>query len=234
MRVFTYTASYRKDSNTERIIDLIINLIREKESVIEYRHSAKCDHIHECIGCENCFKNGLCVLDKTDAMGKIKSELFDSDVILLGSPVYAAMVSGNMKKLIDRLSYYLHTFFFRGKLIIPILSASGNSLLDTNAYIKKIAESWGGIVPFSILFTVDAPNMLEMPAFMQDVLPGYADEIIEYVVNGKKKRASEYQEKYYLQLKRFYSLPGDDAERMYWRESGLLDYTSFQEVLDVD
>lgn len=232
MKIFTYSASYRDNSNTQKIIKYIVENIEKKENVIWFNHTAENDKISQCKGCENCFRNGNCLLDENDDMKKIKQEMLDADIIMLGSPVYSAMVSGNMKILIDRLSYYLHTLQLRGKIIVPVLSASGNSLLETNNYFKKIVESWGGIVPFSILFTVDAPNMLDSKSFMEHIVPKYVDEIREYGTYIKKKSVSEYQERYFANLKHLYSIPSENAEYAYWKESGMLNFKNFQEVID--
>ena len=129
-------------------------------------------------------------------------------------------------------SYYLHLLTLRGKIIIPIISSSSNSLIETNEYLVRIAESWGGSVPFSILFTVDAPNMIESKSFTDIMIKEYAHCLLDYCVGKQYLKASDYQEIYYNQLKKSYFIPNLSAEYLYWKNNGLLNYKNYQEILD--
>lgn len=234
MKIFVYNSSRKEKSSTEVVIKQFIKFISEELNIECDNYNAINCKISQCQGCEKCFKFGFCPLDKVDFMEKIKMNLKKADVIILGTPVYSAMVSGNMKNMIDRLSYYLHRFEFRKKIIIPVISASGNSLIDTNVYFKKIIESWGAFVPFSIMFTVDAPNMLKSEEFMNEKLKIYAKKIVNYY-NGKEKiTASDYQELYFKQLKKIYSIPTDTYEFRYWDNYNLNKYSTYQEIIDTE
>ncbi len=234
MKICVYNSSRKNNSSTELVIKQLIKYISKEKNVECDIYNARNSEIKQCEGCEKCFKCGFCPLDKIDSMGKIKKSLKNADVIILGTPVYSAMVSGNMKIMIDRLSYFLHRFEFRHKIIIPVISASGNSLIDTNAYFKKIIESWGAFVPFSIMFTVDVPNMLKSDKFMNELLRNYADGIVKYCNREEKITASDYQELYFEQLKKIYSIPADTFEFRYWDSNNLTKYSSYQEIINAE
>jgi multimeric flavodoxin WrbA len=56
--------------------------------------------ISPCIGCFNCQKGRKCIFD--DDMNGIYEALRWCDVLVLGSPVYMGMVSGQLKVMMDR------------------------------------------------------------------------------------------------------------------------------------
>lgn len=146
MKIFTYSASRRKESNTKKVMDYIVKQMQDDLQNIEHiSYAASEIEIKQCIGCCRCFASGRCILDEKDHFDKLKQDLLDSQVIILGTPVYSAMVSGDMKIFIDRMSSFLHTMPLCSKIVILVISASGNSLIETNLYFKKIIESWGGI-----------------------------------------------------------------------------------------
>lgn len=82
------------------------------------------------------------------------------------------------------------------------------------------------------MFSVDAPNMLETENFNHDILPNYINEIEQYVLKRKPRYSSDYQESYFKNLKKMYMIPRNNAEYMYWKDSGLLYKQSFQQVID--
>lgn len=100
-------------------------------------------HILDCIGCTNCFINGTCRLDEQDDMGKVKRALLEADLVIFGSPVYFHCVSGGMKRMIDRLSYWTHTMELTGKLGITIATSGGNGLEYVSEYLKKFYDYVG-------------------------------------------------------------------------------------------
>ncbi len=57
-------------------------------------------NIKHCTGCEGCYKDGVCIVkdDMTDLYEKID----EAKVLVLASPLYFYMVSGDMKTFIDR------------------------------------------------------------------------------------------------------------------------------------
>lgn len=63
-----------------------------------------------CRGCKNCFNTGKCPLDLKDSGKLLKDSMIEADFIIFLSPVYAHNVSGDIKNIIDRLSYWLHLF----------------------------------------------------------------------------------------------------------------------------
>lgn len=59
------------------------------------------------MGCSNCFSKTSCVLDKDDDMSMLKEKMINADLIILGSPVYAHHITGDLMIFIDWISYWL-------------------------------------------------------------------------------------------------------------------------------
>jgi multimeric flavodoxin WrbA len=61
-------------------------------------------------GCQACYKcqtpEGRCV--QTDAMAPLYDEIYSSDAVVIGSPIYIVQVTGQTKIFIDRLFAFLY------------------------------------------------------------------------------------------------------------------------------
>ncbi|EHI99458.1 NADPH-dependent FMN reductase [Clostridium sp. DL-VIII] len=103
MKVIGINGSARKDGNTSIIIKEIFSQLNKNgiETELIDLGNAK---INGCIGCGNCFKNkdNKCVF-KNDIVNECIEKMIEADGIILGSPVYFADVSANMKALLERI-----------------------------------------------------------------------------------------------------------------------------------
>lgn len=236
MKIISLLGSRREaKSNTAELLNMFVQelqLLSPKETIEHSCYSPIDLKILDCIGCESCFKHGICKLDPKDSFVDIKQQINDSDVVMIGTPVYAGTVSGDLKRLIDRLSYWCHILPLIGKYGIPIVTASSNHLLETSGYLRRIMETWGLCIPFEICCTVDDPPMLRNDYFREQTLKQFA---LEFMVEFEKKSlgASGYQEKYFEALGRVYGSiePSESVESAYWRDNGYFEFTNFNELL---
>lgn len=131
IRLFVYSGSCNVHSTTQMIAKALVETIAEvtQTRIVVNEYAGHHTHIGECIGCTQCFIRGNCVLDSTDDMREIREKMMAADCIIMGSPVYFHAVSGNMKKLMDRLSYWTHTMELTGKLGIVIATSGGNGMI---------------------------------------------------------------------------------------------------------
>ena len=231
IKVFAYIGSKRKNSNTLRAVQYFIDCIGQLRPVEAEIHTAADFGLLECQGCCCCFRDGVCPNDKKDGFDELKKHMLEADVILVGTPVYSASVSGSMKIFMDRLSSWLHLMPLCGKPVIPVITASGNSIIETNAYMKKILESWGGFVPYSVMCTVDAPAMLDSEEFQKKQLPKQAEKLVSYLTGEEPIFSSKYQDMYFLNLRGIYLHPSEGAEYRYWHENNMMNFRSFSEML---
>lgn len=102
MKVLFISGSPRKRSNTDYLLEIT-------KSVTGGDFIKLSDYsINPCNSCRVCLKHKECIVK--DDMELIYPMLFESDVIVLGSPVYFNNVSAQMKAFMDR------TWCIRGKL----------------------------------------------------------------------------------------------------------------------
>jgi multimeric flavodoxin WrbA len=238
MNVFAYVASrHNPVSNTERLLTLLLAKLKlqlsEKIEVIHFNPMTL--QQENCLGCESCFNSGYCTLDRTDSFDKIKRMMMSSDLLIFGTPVYGATVSGDMKTFIDRLSYWCHLMPLAGRYGVPIVTASTNNAIETAIYLRNVMEFLGLCVPCTIPCTVDAPAMLDDSHFTEQTLVEYSRKITSYYLNSTLTTSST-QERYFQGLKRMY---GDitqkySAEASYWKEHGYLNYNNFSDLINVN
>ena len=98
MKVLGINASPHKNGNTAYALRYALS--RLEEAGIETEHIALVDEeIHCCQGCFSC-RDGECVHD--DDMQSVINAMRQCDCLLLASPVYMGMVTGQMKTMMDR------------------------------------------------------------------------------------------------------------------------------------
>ncbi len=107
MKVLGINGSPRKDGNTSILIQTVFNeLIKEgiETELIQLSENK----VEGCKACRACHKNRnkQCVITD-DFFNECLAKMIASDGIILGSPVYSAGVTSQMKALIDRASMVL-------------------------------------------------------------------------------------------------------------------------------
>ena len=102
MKVVAFNGSARLDGNTAILLKAVLSELEREGVQTELIQLAK-EHLQGCGACFRCFKqkDGRCSVD-TDPVNEYIAKMAASDGILLGSPVYFADVTANMKALIER------------------------------------------------------------------------------------------------------------------------------------
>jgi multimeric flavodoxin WrbA len=105
MKVLAFNCSPRKDGNTAILINHVFREL-EQEGLETELVQLSGKKIHGCIACNKCFKNKdqRCSVND-DFANECIEKMIKADGIILGSPVYFADVTSEMKALIDRAGY---------------------------------------------------------------------------------------------------------------------------------
>ena len=105
MKVLAFNGSPRKDGNTAILINHVFREL-EKEGLETELVQLSGKKIHGCIACYKCFENKdqRCSV-KDDFANECIEKMIKADGIILGSPVYFADVTAEMKALIDRAGF---------------------------------------------------------------------------------------------------------------------------------
>lgn len=99
MKILGISGSPHEDGSTAYSVKYALDILVYEGFDTNYISLAGKD-IHPCVGCWTCTKTGKCVFD--DDMTEIKDAMVDCDGLILGSPVYYGLVSGQTKVMMDR------------------------------------------------------------------------------------------------------------------------------------
>jgi len=102
MKVVAFNGSARLDGNTAILLTTVLAELNREGIQTELVQLAR-EHLQGCGACFRCFKqkDERCSVD-TDPVNDYIAKMAAADGILLGSPVYFADITANMKALIER------------------------------------------------------------------------------------------------------------------------------------
>ncbi len=102
MKVLAINGSARRDGNTAILIEAVFSELR-REGIETEMIQLGGKPLRGCMACMGCYrnKNGRCVVED-DLFNECLVKMKAADGIILGSPIYVADVSAEMKALIDR------------------------------------------------------------------------------------------------------------------------------------
>lgn len=142
LKVIAFNGSPRKDGNTSHLLRMVLEELELSGIQTEEIHvGAK--QIQGCLGCMQCFsnKNGHCVLNN-DSVNEWLDKMGAADGIILGSPVYCADLSGQIKTFMDRTSLVAcaNDYMFKRKVGAAVVavrrSGSVHTFHSLNAYFN--------------------------------------------------------------------------------------------------
>lgn len=100
MKIFALNGSFRKEGNTDIIIEKILAGGAAQGAEIEKVFVDDLE-INSCQGCLECRAEGIC--RQQDHLHEVVSKLEEADTIIVGSPIYGNYMTGQLKILFDRL-----------------------------------------------------------------------------------------------------------------------------------
>jgi len=132
MRILGINGSPRKKGNTQKLLKLALKSSKIDDIKLIHLVDYK---ILPCDGCSTCWNTKKCPID--DDLEDIIRELINSDVIVIGSPVYYGTVSAQMKAFIDRSG--------------ELLGSRGHPLKGKVGGALSVARRWGYITTLTAL-----------------------------------------------------------------------------------
>ena len=113
MRILGIQGSPRKDGNSNYLLSYFLETAEkklraetEKIHIIDY-------NIKPCIGCYVCEKERSCNIDD-DLKREIFPNIFNSDLVVISSPIYFANIPSHLKTLIDRAQeFWIKRYIFK-------------------------------------------------------------------------------------------------------------------------
>jgi multimeric flavodoxin WrbA len=124
MKIVSIIGSHRKNGNTEMILKGFDKEFKAME-IPDYRnkiYNISEMNIYPCRSCNKCKKRNNCIIE--DDFGKVALKMIQSDLIIMGSPVYFSDVSAQIKALFDRTYSLWHKKMLKGKNIILVATCA--------------------------------------------------------------------------------------------------------------
>ncbi|NHJ49612.1 MAG: flavodoxin family protein [Asgard group archaeon] len=115
--------SPRKNGNTEIMIDEVLAGAKDAGAVIDKISLYDLD-ISPCIGCNSCKDNGTCSIK--DDMSIVYDKMRESDVFIMGTPIYYWGPTGQFKSFFDRLLAATRQGIIKGKKVILTIPLGGS------------------------------------------------------------------------------------------------------------
>lgn len=182
MKTTVILASPHKQGNTAFFINEIIKVLGKTEvkwyNLYDMSYSG-------CRACYYCKKHEDCIID--DDMTEVYKDIKESDLIIMGTPIYFAAETGEMKKFMDRLYAFVdgnRNPKVTGKDFI-LITASG----APGQVYKPVAERISGI--FKNFFGFNEIGTFCFGGLMRTLTaPEHTDEIAQLhkVINEFKER----------------------------------------------
>lgn len=133
-------------SNTVTMTRDFLDMVKQYNKNVEYEIISLGDmRVEPCHGCWACMKVGQCVY-KNDDLQKITQKILESDLLVIGSPVYVNQISAQTKTLIDRTFMWVHLSRLIGKPVVTALTTGNDGLRMTEVYLSAVTTMMGGIV----------------------------------------------------------------------------------------
>lgn len=228
VKVFIFNGSLNRNSTTDYLIKNFLNKLKQNSDIELSTYYLKNKEISNCIGCSRCFQNKECVLDDKDCFDKVRAEMLDSDIIIIGTPIYANNVTGYCKTFIDRISSWCHIFKLIGKREVIITTTSNSGLDEVNNYLYKVM-SYLGLADIEVIsHQLNKDNINRT----LDEIDYISSKLINNIKNNEKLKFSKLSEESFERLKEFYlSENANINEKKYWEETGMITCESLDKII---
>ena len=148
MKVVGINGSSRRAGNTSIILKTVFKEL-EKQGIETELIQLGGQSIRGCMACMKCFEmqNGKCVI-QNDCFNDIVAKMIQADGVILGSPVYCADVTPEMKALLDRGALVSHAnggALLKHKVtgaVTAVRRSGGLHAFDTMNHFLHITESF--------------------------------------------------------------------------------------------
>lgn len=161
-------------------------------------------------------------------MNILKNRMINSQIIIFASPVYLWQVPSNMKKIIDRITYWTHIFQLIGKIGICINVSSGNGNKMVADYLQFVMEILGTSVISNI--SLQEKEMIN-EAVYNSIIWAESKKILNKIKNSQFD-FSLRQEEAYIALRKDMMNPANNKryEKEFWFRNKYFDCIGFKEL----
>jgi len=156
MKVIGFNGSPRKEGNTSIAIKTVFKALEDEGIETEMMHIAE-KPVYGCRACGTCKKtgDGFCIID-SDILNDCVKKMYESDGIIIGSPVYFGSVTPQVKSLIDRSGYCSRAggFLLKRKVCAGVIAVRRQGAVETLHQINNLFLINQAIIPCSIYWNM--------------------------------------------------------------------------------
>lgn len=153
MQVLGIIGSPRIGGNTEVLVDEVLAGAKEAGASVERVILNKLD-IKPCQACNSCYKTGHCA--QKDDMESLLEKMVQSDLWILGTPIYWWGPTAQFKAFLDRWYHPKHQEF-KGKKVIIVIPLGG----EHERYARHtvgLLEDVLNYLNIKLIYTIIAPG----------------------------------------------------------------------------
>ncbi|WP_051259754.1 flavodoxin family protein [Peptoniphilus mikwangii] len=132
MKILAIMGSSRKNSNTDKFLELFVKKFKLQEEDLE-KYTLRDLNYDGCISCYGCGRVPKCVVK--DDLTEIYSKIEEADLIIVSTPIYFNSVSSLTKQFIDRTQVYWSRKFILK--LGPIKEKYGIALINGGAFNQE-------------------------------------------------------------------------------------------------
>src|SRR3989304_5821108 len=156
MKVLAINGSPRKEGNTRIALGIVLEEL-EKEGIKTEIFQLGGNLVRGCTACYKCFetKDGYCAT-KDDVINECLKKMYESEGIIIGSPVYFGSVTTEVKALIDRggLCARAGNYLLKRKVgasVIAVRRQGATNVFDQINYLYALNQM---IIPSSVYWNM--------------------------------------------------------------------------------
>ncbi|BCN29276.1 flavodoxin family protein [Anaeromicropila herbilytica] len=164
MKVLGINGSARKNGNTALIMNMVFEELEKNEIETELIQFGK-NIIQPCKGCFVCKGKKECIIHN-DIFEDCFQKMVEADGILLGSPVYSADISANMKAFLERAGVVVATNpgllkYKVGASVAAVRRGGGLNAIDTmNHFLLNKEVFIAGSTYWNMVYGKDVGDVL--------------------------------------------------------------------------
>lgn len=139
-RILLFNGSPHPDGNTAQALGVVAKEL-ESRGIGTKLIQLGGKPIRGCMGCRQCWQrmDRRCII-KTDPLNAYLEEMIASDGFVIGSPVYTANVTAEVKAFIDRTNFVskANGFLFKGKIGAPVVVGTKAGMMSAYHAIQAM------------------------------------------------------------------------------------------------
>lgn len=229
LNVSSFNGSLNYDSETKHEIGQVVDLIKEIFCDKEIFYLDINDYVGEismCKGDESVFDTPL-IEDYKENIIFAEEIIKDTNIFILGSPIYSGMISGYAKTFIDRISPLFHLLPCKGALAISILCCHSNGYEKSKDYLEDIVQFLGMYNLKTIIV-----NRTFGKYYCENQFIDLKMNLIKLKIDKRISLPKEMEDKFKAYKKIYETMDEESKEKKIWNNFGYSDLDCYSGIFN--